>query len=513
MDMSVISSFSSFNQFQQLTTSQIAELVSQIDGLIATQALNIISTQSLITTLQTSIDDPVSGYQVIYNSTVAAYSTSVLNFITQESLVNAASARLSSMYSTLSTVIEQEQEDISTMSGYAAQYSSFMAEISTNNGSLSAEMTQYDSLSTSMGSYMKDYMAQVSSLQGTSDPVLASSFSTTMANDMIKESNYSTFIHSSLQTISTMTFFSTSYQDELNNYMSTTAYDMLKNTVFSTIAELMAEQSTLTGTITDYDTQLFWLNQSTIREYASLGGSVNTFYSGKLTQIQNQILQVQYSVKEWESFIGYIISQCMILKLQLYNSIDLLTYQNQQVPDQTKLAAISQKSTDQNTMQMIVNALNPLTGTISNIYANITAELLLRSTFIGNQQEMTTIELDVISSPTLKDSYQATYTGLQAQLGQNVSDINASIRARSGMVQTNRDSLMAVFNAQWTTNIAALQMSPAGPYPSMVFVKPAAIYPIASSHSAGPIVWATEQVFSIDPTEFQIPGLPRLSYV
>ena len=511
-DMSVISSFSSFNQFQQLTTNQIAELVAQIDGLISTQNHNIISTQSLITTLQASIDDPVSGYQVIYNSTVAAYSTSVLNFVAQESLVNAASARLSSMYYNLSTVLEQEQEDLSTMNGYSAVYSSFVAEISTNDGILGAEMTQYDSLSTTMGFYVNDYAMQFSSLEITTDPVVASTFSTTMGNDLIQEATYSTFIHSSLQTISTMSFLSTNYQDELNNYTSTSAYDILKNRVFSTIEELMAEKSTLTGNIADYDTQLFWLNQSTIREFAGLGGSIQTFYTGKLTQIQNQLLQVQYSVKEWESFIGFIISQCMILKLQLYNSIDLLTYQNQQSADPTKVATIIQQSTDQNTMQAIVNALNPLTGTISNIYTNITAELLLRSTFIGNQQQMTAIELNVISSATLHDSYQATYTSLQAQLGQNASDINASIRARSGLIQSNRGSLMEVFNGQWTTNIAALRASSAGPYPSLVFVQPTAIYPIASSHSTGPITWATEQVFNIDPTEFHIPGLPPLVF-
>ena len=333
-----------------------------------------------------------------------------------------------------------------------------------------------------------------------------------MGNNLIQEATYSTFVHSSLQTISTMSFLSTNYQSNLNDYMSTSSYDILKTRIFGQINELLEEQSTITGNIADYDTQLFWLNQSTIREFAGLGGSIQTFYTGKLTQVRNQILQVQYSVKEWESFIGFVISQCMILKLQLYNSIDLLIYQNQQSADPTKIATISQQSTDQNTLQAIVNALNPLTRTISNIYTNITAELLLRSTFIGNQQQMTAIELNVISSPTLHDSYQATYTALHAQLGQNASDINASIRARSGMIQTNTDSLMRIFDGQWMTNIAALRASPAGPYPSIVFVKPTAIYPIASSHSTGPITWATEQVFNIDPTEFQIPGLPELVF-
>jgi hypothetical protein len=514
VDVSVISSYSSYNQFKQLTTNQIADLVSQIDGLISTQNQNIISTNSIIATLQATIDDPVSGYQVIYNSTVTAYSTSVLHFIAQESLMNAASNRLSSMYSTLSTVLEEEVEYLSTMNGYSAVYNSYIAQISTNDGFLNAEMAQYDGLSSIMGSYVNDYTTQFSNLQNETDPVAASTLSTTMGNDLIQEGTYNAFIYSSLQTISTMSNLSTIYQTDMNNFTSVTAYDMLKTTVFSTINELLLEQSTLTGAINDYDNQIFWLNQSTIQEFAGLGGAIQSFYTGKLKQIQNQIIQVQYSVKEWESFIGYVISQCMILKLQLYNSIDLLTYQNQQTQDPNKMDLIGKLSTDQTTMQAVVDTLNPLTVTISNIYANISSELLLRSTFIGNRQKMTEIELNVLSSPTLQDSYMTTYTGLQAALGQNASDINASISARVGMIQTRNNSLMTVFNGQWTTNIASLKASSAGPYPTMVFLLPAAIYPIASTDSTNPYFGATEPPFdqSAHQTEFQIPGLDPLVY-
>jgi hypothetical protein len=514
VDVSIISSYSSYNQFQQLTTNQIADLVAQIDGMISTQNHNIISTNSLIATLQASIDDPVYGYQFIYNSTIAAYSTSVLQFIAQERLVNAASHRLSSLYSTLSTVLDEEREDLSTMAGYSAVYSSFLAEISTNNGFLDGEMDQYEGLSTTMAFYVNDYAMQFSSLQIEADPAIASTLSTTMGNNLIQEDTYNSFIHSSLQTISTMSYLSTIYQVDLNYYMSTSSYDMLKNMVFSSMTELLAEQSRLTNAIRDYDNQIFWLNQSTIQEYASLTGAIQAFHTGKLTQIQNQIIQVQYSVKEWESFIGYIISQCMILKLQMYNSIDLLIYQNQQAPDPNKSAMIAKISTDQTTMQAVVDALNPLTMIISNIYANISSELLLRSTFLGNRQQMTAIELNVLSSPTLHDSYMTTYVGLQAALGQNTSDINASISARTGMIQTRNDSLMTVFNGQWTTNIAALKTSSAGPYPTMSFVRPGAIYPIASTDSSNPYFGTTEPPFdqSANQVEFQIPGLDPLVY-
>lgn len=488
-----ISTISNSSQLLSLTTDQIAALVAQIDGLIKTQNDTIISTQKNITMLQASIDNPVTGYQARYKSTMKAYSTSVYNYIAQSSLVVSATARLNSLNSTLSSVLLEEQADISTMNGYAAMYSSFILKIQTNDSALSSELNNYNTLSTTMGSLVNDYMTKMSSLQHTTDPATASTLSTAMANDLIQEIPIGTFIQSTLQTISTMSFISTNYQNDLNNYGTDSLYSALKNRVFSTIEQLWAEQARITSSISNFDRTIFLLQQSTIQEFTQLGGQINTFYTDKTTQIQNQILKIKYSVQEWESFFGYVISQCMITKLQVYNTIDLLTYQIQQTPDSSKSAAIIQYSTDQATMQLIIDALNPLITNINDIYQTITAELALRSTFIGNYKQKTMMELNVFSSPESKANYSTTYPALLNTIAANVTNINASISSRSGKIQT----FIATFD-NINTTIQTLRGTNTNVYPNLAFLPPDRI--------------TAEVPFALNMSEFEIPGLDALTF-
>jgi hypothetical protein len=503
-----LNNISSSSQLLSLTTDQIAAIVAQIDGLISTQTNSIISTQSIILRLQRSIDLPSSGYTYIYNSTVTAYSTSVYDYLAQSTLVDSANKRLQTMYSSLSSVLLEEAADISTMQGYSAEYSTLLLRIDANDDALESQTGTYNSLSTSMGSYMNDYMIKFNSLQTEVDPNVISTLSSGMILDKIGENHISTLLHSTLQTISTMSFFSTTYHTEINNYGADGIYSALRNSVFSTIEQLWAEQRRLTSTITDYDNTIFWLRQSTVQEFTSLSGRVDMFYNDKLTQIRNQILRVKYSVQEWESFIGYIISQCMITKLQLYNSIDLLSYQIQQTPDASKSALILTQTIDQNTMQTIVNIFNPLTVSFNNIYTNITAELQLRSDFIQYRKNMTQLELRVLAGNITKASCQQMYSQLIIQLGQRRNDINTKINERTRLIQTNSDSIMNIFNNQFTTNIQSLNS-----YTSLVFVRPENIYPIPSSNPNTLITWATEPPFdSLNPDEFIIPGLDPLTF-
>lgn len=503
-----LNNISSSSQLLTLTTDQIAAIIAQIDSLISTQTNSIISTQSIILGLQKSIDLPSSGYTYIYNSTVAAYSTSVYEYLGKSTLINTANLRLQSMYSSLSTALLEEAADISTMNGYSREYSTLLLKITTNDEMLESETDIYNSLSSSMGSYMNDYMIKFNSLQTTSDPDAISTLSSGMVLDKIGEQYTSTLLHSTLQTISTMSFLSTNYHSEINNYGADGIYSALRNTVFSTMEQLWAEQRRIVSSISDYDNTIFWLRQSTVQEYTSLSGRVQTFYAEKLTQIRNQILRVKYSVQEWESFVGYIISQCMILKLQLYNSIDLLSYQIQQTPDASKSQLIVQQTIDQTTMQTIVNIFNPLTVSFNNVYTNIAAELQLRSEFIEYRKDMTLLELRVLTGNITKASCQQTYSQLLIQLGQRRTDINAKINERTGIIQTNTNSIMNIFNNQFTTNIQSLNS-----YPSLTFVKPESIYPIPSSNANTLITWATEPPFdSLNPDEFIIPGLDPLTF-
>ena len=503
-----VDNISSSNQLLALTTDQIAALITKIEGLISSQTTSIISTQQIITGLQSEIDNPVSGYQKLYESTMKAYSTSVINYIAQSTLATTASYRLSTLYSSLSSVLLQEENDISTMNGFSAEYSTLLMKMDANNDALLAETTQYNTLSTSVGSYVENYMTTFSTLQTTTDSTFASTLSTSMGTDKIEESRLSTIIVSTIYTISTMSFYSTQYYSDLNDYGTDTLYSALKNKVFNTIEELWAEQARITSSISQYDTTIFSLSQSIIQENANIRESIETFYTDKLRQIQNQILQVKYSVKEWESFIGYVISQCMITKLQLYNSIDLLAYQLQQTPsDSVKAALLNQQSLDQIAMQAIVDSLNPVAATTNDIYTTIQQELQLRSDFINTRKRMSMIELDVLMTPSKKASYIVEYPQLKQRLTEKRDSINASINTRKGRIQTN---LMSAFNAQMP-NIQMLNTPPKS-YVNLAFVKPDAIYPIRSTNSKITYVGDAEPPFQLDPTEFEIAGLAPLTF-
>lgn len=503
-----VDNISSSNQLLALTTDQIAALIDKIDSLISTQTRSIINTQQIVYSLQRSIDNPVDGYQVIYNSTMRAYSTSVFNYIAQSTLVYSASTRLSTLYGSLSSILLEEANGMSTLEGYAREYSTLLIKVGENNDALLAEITQYNSFSTSVYSYVSHYNTTFNTLQSTTDPDLISTLSSTMETNLIQKDLFSTFMVSSFYTISTMSFFSTQYYDDLNNYGTDSLYSTLKNSIFNTIEQLWEEQRRITSSITEYDNKIFWLTQSTITERTKLNGSIETFYMDKRKQIQNQILQVKYSVQEWESFIGYVISQCMITKLQLYNSIDLLAYQLQQTPgDTTKSALLNQQSLDQITLQSVIDSLNPLTVSINDIYITISQELQLRSDFIDIRKRMTFIELDVFTLPSRKDSYLVEYPRLNDQLISKRDAINTSIGVRVEKIQTH---LMGVFDGQ-TANIQSLN-SPPKSYLNLVFLRPDPIYPIRSTNSNLNFVGNSEPPFDMDPTEFKITGLNALSF-
>ena len=474
------------NQLTSLTAEQVAALIAQIDALISTQSQTVISTQSLVTMLQTSIDTPVYGLRAIHQSTIESYSSAVINYNTKLSLIDNTSHRLSTLYSTLSSILLQEEIDISTVNGYASEYSTFLTKIGLNDMLLNEHVSLYNSLSSTRGSYVSDYNIQVQMLQSETNPTTRNTISTNMGINVYESNLYSTFIQSTLYNISNLTFISTSYQDQSNSYNTDPLYNSIRDRLFDPTSGLMAEQARIVSSISEYENKLFWLNQSTTTEFSNLTTNIDTFYTKKLTQIRNKILVTQYSVQEWESFIGYITTQLSLEKLQLYNSIDLLTYQNQQTPDPTKVALIGTQQGHQTNMQSIVDSFNPLPAKINQIYSNITAELALRSTFIGNKRALCAIEMWVFSSPSLKESYRGTYLPLMNTLGQNASDIVASQNARVGLIQ-GTNSLMSVFNTQWP-NIQNLNSY-------ITFVPPNPIYPAGLT---------SEVPFNSDPTEFNV---------
>jgi hypothetical protein len=494
-------------QLTSLSPEQINSLILRVNGLISTNTDSIAKTAQIIIGLQESIDNPISGYQYIYDSTVRAYQISISNYNRQSTLVNSASLRLSSLYSSLSSVIDEEKADLSTLIGYSLEYSTFLEKININNDILSKELHSYYGLSTSMHNYVYEYTTAFNELLTTTDSSIASTLSTTAGNSIIGEHRISTFLHSTMQTISTMIFFSTQYQDDINNYNTDALYSSLKSGIFATIDQLWAEQQRITGAISEYDTRLFQLEQNAISEYGNVQTNIIQYYTDKNQQIRNQILQVKYSVQEYEGFFGYVTSQCMITKLQIYNTLDLFIYQTTQTPDTSKMILIQNYSTDQNILQSIIDLLNPLKLPISDIYETFEPELQLRSDFINVRKRMSLIELDVYMYPTKKDSYSVEYASLagsNGQLMQKITSINTSIQNRVEKITT---SFTNIFD-----NIRSKITSLNTTYPMLAFVYPRDIYPIRNTNPNIGYSSNTEPPFNLDPTEFQIRGLEPLIF-
>ena len=486
-----ISSFAQFSSYQQvttLTTDQISALIKQIDRLIANENKSIIDSQSQITALQTSINNPITGYQAIYDSTIRAYSSAVYLYYAQLAIVNADSNRLSTLYDQLSSVVVQENIDISTLVGLEAQYSTFVANIQINDTNLNTELANYETLSTTMASYESEYMMLLSSYTTTTDEVMLSTLSSMMIADINEENRLQPYIISTLLNISTMSFLSTTYWNDMTIYTSSYGpYGILRDNTLSTIKQLMIEQANLTSQIGDYDSQMHDLNTSSIVAFAELRSDIVTFYSEKSTQIQNKLLATLYSVQEWAALIGYLTSELMIQKLNLYTNIDMLTYQIQQTTDTSTQTTLNQLRAGYTTTQLaipgIISALNLTYQNIQNIYTNISDEKTMRTNFITNRRQMTDIEVNVLQDPTALDANRQTYVGLHADMGKNVIDINASMNNRQKMIRTNTNSIMMVVPPQITA-INALNLG-------LAFTTPDAI--------------PLENVpFNIDPDEFQV---------
>jgi hypothetical protein len=141
------------------------------------------------------------------------------------------------------------------------------------------------------------------------------------------EALLSSCYRSTLFSISTLLNQSTMYNLSISMY--TRAYY-----IYSSI-EAIAQFS-----VNTYSTSIGY-NNSSIRGYRNtadfLNGQVTTdidnlnsqaaqFYLQKQDQLNNELNEFKYGVQEWNSFTGYLTSELLIYKLNLYTQIDSLTF-------------------------------------------------------------------------------------------------------------------------------------------------------------------------------------------
>lgn len=455
-----LASFSSFTQITSLSPPQISTIISELEILIAGEQNAISLNNSTIMTIKSQINTPVTGYQDIYNSTVIAYSTSVRNYNTQVQLRDNTLSTISSMTVSLSSLMLEDANDVSTIVSYQRQYSTLMVQMQANNDMLNSQISVYNGLSTTYMGYIKSYNNLLSTTVNINEPSTILGISTQMMEYIRLENQVSTLIQSTLNNISNLKFYSTTYSGDLSIYSSSyVMYSNLENQTMSTINNLLAQKTTLTTTIGGYQTQLYGLQQSSINAFGTLQGQSDTFYSQKLTQIQNQLLSFKYSVQEWRAFIGYLVSQLTIQRTNLSGNVNLLSFQISQIQssDPVTAAALSAQqsgyTTQQNTINGIIGALNPLDTSTTPSFASILAicdlESGYRADYINIRKSMTNIEIAVLQNPYSQAGYKSQYlamSGPTGTLAAKAADINAKMIAR----WADYSNLLSIINPQLT---------------------------------------------------------------
>lgn len=493
--LSGLSSFATFSSFQQLTllsTDQIAALISSIEVLIANEQGIISQNQATIQQLRTAIDAPINGYQARYESTVDSYSTAVRAYYTTLASQHNTESTISAMTSVLCTMMVEDDRDISSIRGYQREYSTLMTQIKGNEDMLNGQIMGYNSLSSIYGDYIKNYEVLLSTFAVEKNASSLMAISTNMVRYLGLQNQLSPYIQSTLNSISSLSFYSTTYAGDISTYNATYRYySSLEQQTLDAISRLVLERSTLTNRITRYSQDLWTLGQSSITEFGTLRSQTATFYSKKRTQIQNQLLSFRLSVQEWKGFIGFLVSQLTIHSSNLYGGINTLSIQISQIQLSDPVTAgqlsaqQSQYTTERTKIENIVSILNRLDTQNVPSFASLLQlcenERVERGLFIDKRIELTSMEIDVLEDTNRREGYRQAYQAAKADM-ENVRavSINTNITKR----WTDFDALFAVILPQITAiqnlTTAALSYS----------------QPVRPVNPGTP--------FYLDPTDFQI---------
>jgi hypothetical protein len=454
--ISTFASFSSFYQLTSLTPAQIAALISSIEVLIAGEQSTIGINQTTILQLRAQIDTPTTGLRDVYNSTVDAYSTAVRNYHATKDRQHSTESTISAMTAVLCSMMVEDAADASTIRGYQDQYSTLMTQIQSNSDKLDSQVRGYNSLSSIYGGYVQNYEVLLSSFAVEKNPSSLMGISTNMARYIALENELAPYIQSTLNSISSLSFYSTSYGFNLSSYNTTYQYySSLEQQTVDAINRLIIERSTLNGKVTQYGQDLLTLGNQSSTEFGTLRSQATTFYTNKRTQIQNQLLSFKLSVQEWKAFIGFLVSQLTIQSTNLRSQIDLLAFQISQIQtsDPTTAAQLTSQqqtyNTQRTTIQNVISVLNPLdtanVPSFASILSVCESERLERDQFIDARKALTDMEIDILQNPNLMAGYAAMYQSTKNNMEQ-VRAVNINNYMMGGSGQAGRwNNLYALF--------------------------------------------------------------------
>jgi len=258
------------------------------------------------------------------------------------------------------------------------------------------------------------------------------------------------YLRSSLLTLYLLSTQSSMYNISAGIYTeSYIMYSTLEAVVQSTIDGYSTTKGYVTSTIEGLDAEVGELSFSVESQFGTLGTNATTYYTDLSSDLNNELDAYKYGVQEWNSFIAYITSELLIRKLNLYTSIDSITFslagatpeeQNNLTAERTRLSGL------QASIQGIINSLNPLDIKFELVLLAIETERQNKASFVTTRTKLTKFEIEVLQNPTKHSVVQAEYIFQLGILNTRVMNINSNILQRNDLMS----KLYDIINPQLT---------------------------------------------------------------
>ena len=447
-----------YTDFSQLSVDQISNVIAGLTTSIETNKTTIAELIAHIALIQHNIDKRPDGFQQLYDDALAAYnstnsayntiSTLYANSVTQASSLRLQISTLSSSSISISSIIYQLQQEYNMfLTDYLSTQQNINFNISTDQSIYNIYLDKYnkyqDKLSTLNGD--RAYLSTLTSISPSSpyiSTLLSTIYSLSTGIETINVnslryllSTASSNLFSQLQLSTLYSLSSSSYALKLSTLQAQEALTM------STIQGYLRQIENYNGLGKSLDDLIREYNQTITNALSQLDADAPQFYAQKLSEITSEVREYQYAARERNANLGVITADLKIARLNLYNTVDSLSFQIQAATINGNSAlktTLEGQRLDyirlQASLQAMVGRIDPLDieyGKLDTIFNN---EITYRSTFIGLRVETYNIERIVLETPQEKFGLETQYRRLWSQMNAAIDSANGKITERRTQV-------------------------------------------------------------------------------
>lgn len=221
------------------------------------------------------------------------------------------------------------------------------------------------------------------------------------------------------------------------------------------------------------------LNLSIGAEFSNLDRNASTFYARKRNELLAEVDEFRYAAREYNSYLGVLTSELLIQKLNLFDQVDILTFQIQSTIAANDLATKTTLETkrslisgDQITLQAIADRINPLEVKFNSLDILFQDERTYKETFIQKRSTLHVYERNALSTPTLSTTFKVGYLATWSDLEGAVTTINTKIDARNTLLdqisttvgQVRAESLNNMMQVKYPTSFTGFPAVANYPY-------------------------------------------------